>query len=215
MDRGVLILSALFFVLILSIGCARQHSSHTVAETLPFHAGSQSFTNDPGHPALPASLNPQGTSPFRAASQARTLASGTLITVQLGGSLMANRVHAGDAFSGTLLSPLAIDGSTLIATGTRVAGHVESTRLQFDPSKPLGYFQLSLDSITVDGRDLPLRTSSLFARASVRSSGSSQAKIFQLGKGHHLTFRLTTPLALDNRPIPASPPRIVASASAE
>lgn len=193
------------------MACARQHPAHSVAETLPFHAGSQSFENDSGRPALPTSLNPQGTSPFRASSRARTLAPGTLLTVQLGRSLMANKVHAGDAFNATLLSPLAIDGSTVISTGTRVAGHIESTRLQFDPSKPLGYFQLSLDSITIDGRDLPLQTSSLFARMSVRASASSQTKIFQIKKGHHLTFRLTAALVLDDRPPSASSPRIVAS----
>jgi len=213
MGQRVLILLALCFVLIFFFACARQRSSHSVAETLPFHTGSQSLANDPGRPALPTSLNPQGTSPFRASSQPRTFAPGTLVTVQLGRSLVANKVHAGDPFNATLLSPLAIDGSTLIATGTHVAGHIESTRLQLDPSKPLGYFQLSLDSITVDGRDLPLQTSSLFARTSVRAGGASQAKIFQIKKGHHLTFRLTAALALDDRPPSASSPRIVASAS--
>jgi hypothetical protein len=215
MDRRVLILPPLCFALILSIGCARQHSSHSVDETLPFHAGSQSFQNDPGRPALPTSLNPQATSPFRASSPARTFAPGTLLTVQLGRSLAANKVHAGDAFRATLLSPLNIDGSTVVPTGTHVLGHIESTRLQLDPSKPLGYFQLSLDSITIDGRDLPLQTSSLFARASVRTSGSSQGKIFQIKKGHHLTFRLTSALALDDRPPSPSSPRIVASASVQ
>ena len=135
--------------------------------------------------------------------------------VQLGKSLMANRIHAGDGFNATLLSPLSIDGATLIAGGTPVSGHIESARLQFDASKPLGYFQLSLDSITVDGHDLPLQTSSLFARASVRSSGASQAMIFQIKKGHRLTFRLTAPLALEERPLAAPSARIVASASAE
>jgi hypothetical protein len=147
--------------------------------------------------------------PFRAASHPHVLPSGTLLTVQLEDSLSTATVHAGDAFTASVAAPLSIDGDTVIERGTAVTGRVESAQSQTDRPGLVpgsGYFRLSLNAITVEGRQLALQTSSLFARgtsepADVSTSGSTpdlHSPSLRVPKGHRLTFRLTAPVTLDH-----------------
>ena len=209
---------ALAFSLSLGQGCARSEPRHATnatsqadAQELPFHA-------DPGHvspgdevrPAL--APEPQSTTglPFRAASYPRILPSGTLLTVQLEDSLSTFRVRAGDAFAASVAAPLSIDGNTLIERGTAVIGHVESAQSQADRPGLVpgsGYFRLTLNTITIDGRQVPLQTSSLFARgtsqqqpfaASPGSASDLGSNGIQVLKGRRLTFRLIAPVTLND-----------------
>lgn len=147
--------------------------------------------------------------PFRALSHPRVLPAGTLLTVQLEDSLSTARVRAGDAFTASVAAPVTIDGETLIERGAAVTGHVESAQSQADRPGLVpgsGYFRLSLNAITVEGRQLALRTSSLFARGAVELSNvSSTGSVsdlrsvgVQVQKGRLLTFRLTAPVMLND-----------------
>src|SRR5580692_287775 len=197
----------------LSQGCARSEPSNPTnadsvdAQKLPFRPDADSAAvADSARPA-PAP-DPKLSLPFRAGSRPRILPSGTLLTVQLEDSLSTATVHAGDAFTASVAAPLTIDGDTLIERGTAVTGRVESAQSQADhpglvPSS--GYFRLTLNAITVDGRQLALQTSSLFARgtsepSNVASPGSPDLRSpsLQVQKGHRLTFRLTAPVTLDH-----------------
>jgi len=100
-----------------------------------------------------------------------------------------------------------MDGDTLIERGTSVSGRVESAQSQADRPGLVpgpGYFRLTLNAITVEGRQLPLQTSSLFARGqppNLSSSGNRsdlRADGVQVQKGRRLTFRLTAPLTVDD-----------------
>jgi hypothetical protein len=199
-----------------SQGCARSEpSSPTNAgsvgeQKLPFRPDTDQASSSSGsaHPAVPPEAKLATGLPFRAASRPRILPSGTLLTVQLEDSLSTATVHAGDAFTASVAAPLTIDGDTLIERGTAVTGRVESAQSQADhpglvPSS--GYFRLTLNAITVDGRQLALQTSSLFARgtseqSNVASPGSPDLRSpsLQVQKGHRLTFRLTAPVTLDH-----------------
>jgi hypothetical protein len=160
------------------------------------------------HPAVSPDSKLAVSLPFRTLSHPRILPSGTLLTVQLEDSLSADKVRAGDAFAASLAAPLAIDGDTLIERGTTVTGRVESAQSQADLPGLIpgsGYFRLTLSAITVEGRQLALQTSSLFARGSsqpvIVSASASQSDLrshgLQVQKGHRLTFRLTAPVTLD------------------
>ena len=71
-----------------------------------------------------------------------------------------------------------------------------------------GYVRLTLNSIAIGGKNVPLETSSLFARASAREAAELSATpvgdttdvarsgIIRLKKGRRLTFRLTSSVAL-------------------
>jgi hypothetical protein len=133
--------------------------------------------------------------PFPAVSQVRLLPAGTLLTVQLEDALSIGKVRAGDVFTASLAAPLTVNRDTLLERGTAVMGRVESARSL--PERPglvpgSGYFRLVLSSITVEGRQLALQTSSLFARGTFQPSVGVGVQ-----KGHRLTFRLTAPVAID------------------
>lgn len=200
-------------------GCARSEPLHPAdasapagskQQQLPFHPDTEQASAGQGAGAA-VSPDPKlaGRLPFRTASNPRILPSGTLLTVQLEGSLSTATARVGDAFTASVAAPLTIDGDTLIQRGTAVTGRVESAQSQ--PGHPglvpgSGYFRLTLSSITVEGRPIELQTSSLFARGTLQPSNISASANpsdlrsggVRVQKGRPLTFRLTAPVTLDD-----------------
>ncbi len=202
----------LCLALSLSQGCARSEPSNPTsadsveAQKLPFRADSDPAPVSDRAQSAPAP-EPKLSLPFRAGSHSRILPSGTLLTVQLEDSLSTANVHAGDAFTASVAAPLTVDGDTLVQRGTTVKGRVESAQSLTDRPGLVpgsGYFRLTLNAITIEGRQLALQTSSLFARgqsanawppgtpSDLRSDG------VQVQKGRRLTFRLTAPLTVED-----------------
>jgi len=198
----------------LSQGCARSEPSNPTnadsvdAQKLPFRPDADPAPASYGaRPAPPP--DPKLTLPFRAGLHSRILPSGTLLTVQLEDSLSTTNVHAGDAFTASVAAPLAIDGDTLVERGTAVTGRVESAQAQTDRPGLVpgsGYFRLTLNAITIEGRQLALQTSSLFARGqspntlalSAGAASDLRSDTVQVQKGRRLTFRLTAPLTIND-----------------
>jgi hypothetical protein len=188
------ILWALCLVLGMSLSCAHSQPlgrGETGAaandQKLPFHPGAdQASANDDSHPAVSPDANATSALPF--GSHSRILPSGTLLTVELENTLSAARARAGDTFMASIAAPLAIDGGPLIERGTVATGHIESVRSQAGS----GYFQLTLSAITVEGREILLKTSSLFAKGTFQQSDDVRVQ-----KGRRLTFRLTSPVMLN------------------
>lgn len=215
--RGVVVLAMGILALALVQGCARSEPAEpnemgaaSAAQNLPFHAESGQASSDGGLSST--SAQPSGV-PFKASAGSRVLASGTLLTVDLSGSLSTAKVHAGDSFTATVAAPLIVDGETLVPTGAPVTGRVESAQDGRSGLVPgSGYFELILSTITVDGKTVVLQTSSLFARGNVlrsrtvSSTGSMQPQTdgVRVQKGRALTFRLTAPVTLEG---PRSTPR--------
>ena len=209
--RGVTVLAMGILALALVQACARSEpagptgigSASTAPQNLPFHAESGQTASDG---SLSSTSAQPSNVPFKASAGSRVLPSGTLLTVDLSGSLSTARVHAGDRFTATVAAPLVVDGETLIPTGAPVTGRVESAQDDRSGAVPAsGYFELSLSTIAVDGKTLVLQTSSLFARGNALHSRmvSSTASIpprsdgVRVQKGRVLTFRLTAPVTLD------------------
>ena len=197
-------------VLSLSLGCARSEPSNPTnadsvdAQKLPFRPDADPVAVGDG--ARPAP-EPKLSLPFRAGLRPRILPPGTLLTVQLEDSLSTTSVHAGDAFTASVAAPLTIDGDTLVERGTTVTGRVESAQSQTDRPGLVpgsGYFRLTLNAITIEGRQLALQTSSLFARGQSPSTSSPgtlsdlRSDTVQVQKGRRLTFRLTAPLTVND-----------------
>lgn len=206
MRRSALV--AFCFAVVLSQGCAGRDplqstdgTSAVSRENLPFHSENPQTTSgsDSMRPAVPPDPKLAGGVPFHG-SHPRILPSGTLLTVQLVGALSASTVHAGDAFAAAVAAPIALDGVTLVDRGTGVTGRVESAQSEIDQARAMGYFELTLDAITVAGKPVALQTSRLFARGTIQpsnvSSGSSNN--IRVQKGRRLTFRLTAPVIFDD-----------------
>jgi len=138
--------------------------------------------------------------PFR---DSRSLPVGTLLTVRLKSPIAADSPGVSRVFDAIVDESVLVEGSELLPRGVSVAGRVESARAS-GLRHNRGYVRLTLDSINIAGRELSIRTSSLFVRgnadeAQASASGAS-LQVVRLEGGRRLTFRLTEPLSI------ASPP---------
>jgi hypothetical protein len=95
-----------------------------------------------------------------AAEQPVVIPAGTTITVRLGEALGSKISSPGQSFTATLAAAIEVDGKTAIASGATAHGTVTD-------AKPLGRFkggavlQIKLNSITANGRDHAITTSTL------------------------------------------------------
>jgi len=119
---------------------------------------------------------------------------GTLLTVSLKTPVSTDSPDANSRFEGIVDDPVTINGATLVPRGSRVQGRVESA--QASSMKGRNFVRLTLDSIDVAGKGVPIRTSSLFAHgqatpSSLANDQGTVESVIHLEKGRRLTFRLT------------------------
>jgi hypothetical protein len=143
--------------LALAVGCARQPNSGSDDNTavaandqqkMPFDRAAQKDGISPSESILPV---PQ------------TVPAGTPITIRLQSSISSATAHAGDPFEAVLDEPIIIQGQTVAPRGATVSGRVVAAKSSGRLHDP-GYLRLTLASITVKGKALPLQTSSIFVK---------------------------------------------------
>ena len=148
--------------------CSRPGSNHGSANAgqhqVPFREGDQSETGGLG-PTVSAAAPEKGSDsetgvPFL---DPQSLPAGTLLTVRLKGPISSDSSGSGSTFAALVDEPVVIEGEALVPRGASVAGRVESVHSS-TVNRNQGYLRLSLDVVDIAGRDLPIRTSSLFAR---------------------------------------------------
>ncbi len=92
-----------------------------------------------------------------------TIPAGTVVAVRLQNSVSSATANPGDNFEAVLDEPLVVKGETVAPKGTPVTGRVveakSSGRLHDS-----GYLRLTLSAININGKALPVQTSSLFAK---------------------------------------------------
>ncbi len=92
-----------------------------------------------------------------------TIPAGTVVNVRLQNSVSSATANPGQTFDATLDEPLVVNGKTVAPRGAAVTGRVveakSSGRLHDS-----GYLRLTLSSIAVNGKSVPVETSSLFAK---------------------------------------------------
>src|SRR5262249_57145815 len=69
--------------------------------------------------------------------------------------------QSGQSFSAVLDEPLVVDGKTFAPQGTAVTGKVVAAR-ESGHLHNAGYLRITLSSITVNGKSVPLQTNSIF-----------------------------------------------------
>lgn len=186
-------------------GCSRpamQADARTNPHPVPFHDGAQGIATSVPESGV-ASKAETGL-PFQANEN---LPVGTLITVRLNNFISADPASPDNAFEAVLDEPIKIDGNVVVPRGAAVAGHVQSAQIS-DIRQNRGYIRLDLESIAISGHDLPVQTSTLFARGTAHltlANGSKDSThIMTLEKGRRLTFRLTEPVYMAaQRPVSA------------
>jgi len=176
-------------------------TSSSGPQQLPFHNSPESVADDNSRPAIPGEGLPISTLP---SAMPNVIPSGTLVTVRLDDPMRISRVHPGDSFTACLANPLMLGGETLARSGDPVNGRIEWAQpsvLQRGAKPVAGYVRLTLTTISVDHRAIPVQTSSLFARAEIRSGKNLTLSNFKadrgrIQKGRLLTFRLNAPLSI-------------------
>ncbi|HZU31964.1 MAG TPA: hypothetical protein VFB79_12675 [Candidatus Angelobacter sp.] len=96
----------------------------------------------------------------------------TAIYIRLQQALSSVTSHPGQTFSAVLDEPLIVDGQTLAAQGTAVKGKVVAAN-EAGHLHHAGYLRITLCSITLNGKDVPLQTNSMFV-----SGGSYKKRNF-------------------------------------
>jgi hypothetical protein len=85
----------------------------------------------------------------------------TAIYVRLQQSLSSRTAQPGQRFSAVLDEPLTVDDQTVAPKGAAVEGRVVAAR-NSGRLHNSGYLRITLSSITVNGKSLPLQTNSMF-----------------------------------------------------
>jgi hypothetical protein len=139
----------------------------------------QSSANMPPPPPAPASSAPAA-APMRSASSSQPIVipAGTTIRVQLAQTLSTKNSQTGDPFSGTVVSPVRVNGQTIIRSGARANGTVIEAKSQ-GRFKGQAVLAVRLDSVRADGRTYPVRTS----RVERVEAGKGKRSLLMTGGG--------------------------------
>ncbi len=161
--------AVLFIIVLMMGGCARRDSLPMVEESvsadqhLPFDAAS-----DKGGISPTGSLAPDA------------IPAGTPLTIHLRLSLSSASSRAGDPFEAMLDEPIVVRGHTLAPRGAILSGRVLDARAS-DRFQEAGYLRLGLTAISLNGKVMPIQTSSIFMKRG--SHGQRNVTIIRDGSG--------------------------------
>jgi hypothetical protein len=226
---GLAVLLILLPILTLAVGCSRpsgvpadERVKQTDQRKLPFedsaakgNSGSNSGDGNSGEvnagPASNGDLRAAGGPPFQTLSSVPELPPGTLVTVRVESHVFTDRTgedRTGEegTFAGVVDEPVVMDGKIVVPRGATVTGRIEAAPAS-DGARGRGYIRLTLDTITIAGKTMPLRTSGLFVRGStgevLRPGRNYEEPAYpaatRLQKGRRLTFRLAAAVPPDRQ----------------
>jgi len=178
---------------------ATGESREDSGQSVPFRA--ETATSGPSDPTLVVPTEVPVRSSAVPFADSQVLPAGTLLNVRLESPISSAGAREGSTFSATVDEAVVSEGLTLVPRGAIVEGRIESA-IASPTTRSRGFVRLTLDSIEFGGRDVPMQTSSLFARG--RTSGiptvqGASLTTVRLESGRRLTFRLTEPVSLSSQ----------------
>jgi hypothetical protein len=141
----------LSLTLLFAVGCNKPSQSNNSQSPDNSQANNSSQTNN----SSPSPENSQPPAPVTI-----TIPAGKVLTIQLADEVGSKISQPGQTFGGSLARPVTVSGEEVIPSGARVRGEVVD-------AKAMGHFkggallELKLDSITVNGRQVPVNTAVL------------------------------------------------------
>lgn len=112
-------------------------------------------------PSTATADHPDAQKPPFTESKPLVIPASTAIYVRLQQSLSSSTAQAGQMFSAVLDEPLTVDNQTVAAKGSPVEGRVVAAR-ESGHLHNSGYLRITLSSITINGKSVPLQTNSMF-----------------------------------------------------
>lgn len=156
--------------------------------------GQNATTTDPNQPAATTAQNQQSTDapPFSKRGDkadadskssslvpnAVTIPAGTPVSVRLQQAVSSASANSGDSFDAVLDEPVVINGQTVAPRGAAAVGRV----VQAKSSGHLhdsGYLRLTLASIEINGKQVPVQASSIF----VKGANHNKRNLAMIGGG--------------------------------
>src|SRR5213082_1641631 len=125
----------------------------------------QAATPDPNTSSAPFSSRVESAMGVKPDVPAITIPAGTAIGIRLQNSISSASANSGDHFDAVIDEPVVIDGQVVIPKGANATGRVVAAKSSGRLHDP-GYLRLALSSVTVNGKEVPLQTSSIFAKGS-------------------------------------------------
>lgn len=129
--------------------------------TLLFLAGLATGCSVGSQPSSVAADTPGSQQLPFAEGKALVVPANTTIYVRLQQSISSATAQPGQDFSAVLDEPLVVEGQTLATAGTAVTGKIVAAR-DSGHLHNAGYLRITLSSITLNGKTLPLQTNSMF-----------------------------------------------------
>jgi len=127
---------------------------------------------------------------------AATIPAGTTLTVRTV-SLVSSKDAVGKIFEAKIDQDVSINGKVLLKAGTKAFGRVQASRANPRKSEPL---TLDLTSISVNGRNVPIKTNSFQPGSSPRTGRQAQfghtAGTLLVSPGTKMQFQLVQPVTL-------------------
>jgi hypothetical protein len=111
----------------------------------------------------PQSSADSGNSPPFTRIQAVEIPKGSSIYIRLQESISSATAQEGQSFSAVLDDPIVVDGQTIAPLGAPVTGRVVAAR-QSGHLHDSGYLRLTLSTISLNGKIVPMQTTSLFVK---------------------------------------------------
>jgi hypothetical protein len=142
----------IFFISIFTLGCG------SVPENVGAAGNASGESSSP-----PFSKAKQGDSSAHAlASDEATVPAGTAVSIRLQNAISSASNRPGDEFAAVLDEPIVVDGNTVAPRGASVRGRVLAARSSGRLHKS-GYLRLALVSVEMNGKSVPVHSSSVFA----------------------------------------------------
>src|SRR5438876_2985121 len=127
---------------------------------------------------------------------ATTIPAGTTLAVQTASSI-SSQDPVGRTFAAKLDQGVAVKGTVLLKAGTKAFGKIKSSRANPRKSEPL---TLELTSISVNGRNVPVKTNSFQPGSSPRTGRQAfyghTAGTLVVNPGTKMQFQLIQPVTL-------------------
>jgi hypothetical protein len=161
-SRRTVVLGLAWGTLVWAVGCSRQLAVPGSAKT-----------GDSGQLPFERVSDGSGISPT-AAFASESVPVGTEFTVQLRLVLSSADSRAGDTFEALLDDPVVVVGKTVVPQSTLVTGRVVAAKAAAGRHDP-GYLRLVLASLALNGKSIPLQTSSIFAKGGLYEKRSQPA----------------------------------------
>jgi hypothetical protein len=135
------------------------------------------------------------------ASHAATVPAGTALSVRTT-SQISERDPVGRTFTAQVNQNVAVNGATVLRTGTNVIGRIQASRASSRPGRGSAPLSIALTSISVNGRSVAIKTNNVQPQgattaqtARARSRGVTVGNIL-VTPGTTLQFQLTRAVTL-------------------